>query len=82
MTHKYLMRKEMVNSGLLAFDDRPENYWAWKSSFLAATRELNLSDQEELNLLVISSSQADMVSACKQSQSRCVYDMGALGGNV
>lgn len=48
----YLMRREMVSSGLLAFDDSPENYWAWKASFLAATRELNLSYQEELNLLV------------------------------
>ena len=48
----YLMRREMVSSGLLAFDDFPENYWAWKTSFLAATRELNLSEQEELNLLV------------------------------
>ncbi len=42
----------MVSSGLLAFDDCPENYWAWKLSFLAATKQLNLSDQEELNLLV------------------------------
>lgn len=49
---QYLMRREVVSSGLLAFDDSPENYWAWKASFLAATRELNLSDQEELNLLV------------------------------
>ena len=49
---QYLMIKEMVSSGLLAFDDCPENYWAWKASFLATTRELNLSDQEELNLLV------------------------------
>lgn len=49
---QYLVRKEMVSSGLLAFDDRPENYWAWKSSFLAALRELSLSAQKELNLLV------------------------------
>lgn len=49
---QYLMRREMVSSGLLAFDDCPENYWAWKASFLAATRDLNLSEQEELNLLV------------------------------
>lgn len=48
----YLMRRDMVSSGLLAFDDFPENYGAWKTSFLAATRELNLSEQEELNLLV------------------------------
>lgn len=25
---QYLMRKEMVSSGLLVFDDCPENYWA------------------------------------------------------
>lgn len=49
---QYLMRKEMVSSGLLTFDDCPENYWAWKASFLAATKELNLSEQEELNLLI------------------------------
>ncbi|XP_076131007.1 uncharacterized protein LOC143112609 [Alosa pseudoharengus] len=49
---QYLMRKEMVSSGLLAFDNSPENYWAWKASFLAATKELNLSEQEELNLLI------------------------------
>ena len=49
---QYLMRREMVSSGLLAFDDCPENYWSWKVSFLAATRELNLSEQDELNLLV------------------------------
>lgn len=49
---QYLIRKEMVSSGLLTFDDCPENYWAWKASFLAATKELNLSEQEELNLLI------------------------------
>ena len=38
---QYLIRREMVSSGLLAFDDRPENYWAWKSSFLSATKDLN-----------------------------------------
>lgn len=48
----YLIRRGMVSSGLLAFDDCPENYWAWKASFLAATRDLNLSEQDELHLLV------------------------------
>ena len=42
----------MVSSGLLAFDDCPENYWSWKSSFQAVIRELDLTDQEQLNLLL------------------------------
>ncbi|KAK3507778.1 hypothetical protein QTP70_000334 [Hemibagrus guttatus] len=33
---RYLARRELVNSGLFKFDDRPENYWAWKSSFAKA----------------------------------------------
>lgn len=37
---KYLIHKEMVSSGLLKFDDRPENYW-----------DLNVTPREELNLL-------------------------------
>ncbi|XP_041841982.1 uncharacterized protein LOC121640335 [Melanotaenia boesemani] len=48
---KYLIRKELVSTGLLQFDDRPENYWAWKTSFLSATNDLNLSPREELDLL-------------------------------
>ncbi len=28
---RFLARRELVNSGLFKFDDRPENYWAWKS---------------------------------------------------
>lgn len=42
---KYLIRKEMVSCGLLKFDDRPENYWAWKASFVNTTCDLNLSPQ-------------------------------------
>ncbi|KAL1021415.1 hypothetical protein UPYG_G00013000 [Umbra pygmaea] len=48
---KYLIRREMVSNGLLEFDDRPENYWAWKASFLNATKDLNLSAREELDLI-------------------------------
>lgn len=40
---KYLVRKEMVSSGLLKFDNRPENYWAWKASFCNSTSDLNLT---------------------------------------
>ncbi|KAG1927244.1 hypothetical protein F2P79_024382 [Pimephales promelas] len=48
---KYLVRRELVSSGLLTFDDKPENYWAWKASFLNATAGLYLSPKEELDLL-------------------------------
>ncbi|XP_026184221.1 uncharacterized protein LOC113143018 [Mastacembelus armatus] len=48
---RYLIRKELVSTGLLQFDDKPENYWAWKASFISATKDLNLSAREELDLL-------------------------------
>ncbi|XP_070409592.1 uncharacterized protein [Nothobranchius furzeri] len=48
---KYLIRKELVSTGLLQFDDKPENYWAWKASFISVTKDLNLSPREELDLL-------------------------------
>ncbi|CAJ1057663.1 uncharacterized protein LOC115251830 [Xyrichtys novacula] len=48
---RYLIRKEMVSSGLLKFDDKPENYWSWKASFISTTKDLDLSDREELDLM-------------------------------
>ncbi|XP_039885710.1 uncharacterized protein LOC120732292 [Simochromis diagramma] len=48
---RYLIRKEMISSGLLRFDDRPENYWAWKASFLSSIQDLGVTPQEELDLL-------------------------------
>ncbi|KAJ8015814.1 hypothetical protein DPEC_G00000260 [Dallia pectoralis] len=48
----YMIRREMVSSGLTQFDDRPENYWAWKTSFQNITCDLNLTHREELDLLV------------------------------
>lgn len=48
---RYLIRRKMVSGGLLQFDDKPENYWSWKSSFLSSTKDLNLSAREELDLL-------------------------------
>lgn len=38
---KFLVRRELVNTGLLKFDDRPENYRAWKSSFMNTIRGLD-----------------------------------------
>ncbi|RXN37835.1 hypothetical protein ROHU_001681 [Labeo rohita] len=48
---RYLARRELINSGLFKFDDRPENYWAWKSSFVNAIEGLHLSATEQLDLL-------------------------------
>ncbi|RXN03515.1 hypothetical protein ROHU_013330 [Labeo rohita] len=42
----------MVTSGLMEFNDQPENYWAWKTSFRSVIDELTLSPREELDLLI------------------------------
>ncbi|XP_060772289.1 uncharacterized protein LOC132883105 [Neoarius graeffei] len=49
---KFMARREIIATGLLQFDDRPENYRAWKASFLNTTTSLNLSAKEEMDLLV------------------------------
>lgn len=49
---KFLIRREMVTSGLQKFDDCPQNYWGWKASFTSLTKDLTLSPREELDLLV------------------------------
>nr|XP_057920014.1 uncharacterized protein LOC131111058 isoform X1 [Doryrhamphus excisus]XP_057920015.1 uncharacterized protein LOC131111058 isoform X1 [Doryrhamphus excisus]XP_057920016.1 uncharacterized protein LOC131111058 isoform X1 [Doryrhamphus excisus]XP_057920018.1 uncharacterized protein LOC131111058 isoform X1 [Doryrhamphus excisus]XP_057920019.1 uncharacterized protein LOC131111058 isoform X1 [Doryrhamphus excisus] len=49
---KHLVRRELVSSGLLKFDDCPEYYWAWKTSFEDVIRGLNLTAREELDLLL------------------------------
>lgn len=51
-TVKYLAKREIVTSGLQRFDDCPQNYWGWKSSFTTITRGLALTAREELDLLV------------------------------
>lgn len=60
----------MVRAGVMQFDDKAENYWSWKASFLSATRDLNLSAREELQLLTRwlgaeSSEQAKRICAVK-----------------
>ncbi len=49
---RYLVRRELINSGLNKFDDRPENYLAWKSSFINVLEGLSLTLSEELDLLI------------------------------
>lgn len=45
-----MARRELVNSGT-KFDDRPENYWSWISTFMNVTERLKLNWDEELDLL-------------------------------
>jgi hypothetical protein len=67
---KYLMRRELVSATLQTFDDDPQNYRSWKSSFLNVTKDLSLSPKEELDLLVKwlgpkSNQQAKRISAAQ-----------------
>ena len=48
---RYLARRELVATGLLHFNDKPQNYRAWKRSFLNAISGLNLTPSEEMDLL-------------------------------
>ncbi|KAL1254895.1 hypothetical protein QQF64_012956 [Cirrhinus molitorella] len=49
---KFIARRELVTTGLNKFDDNPENFRAWESSFVNATQDLQLLASEELDLLV------------------------------
>lgn len=49
---RFMARRELVATGFLQFNERPENYRAWKASFLNATRDLNLTANENVDLLV------------------------------
>lgn len=42
----FLVRRELIHSGLIKFDDHPENYWAWKLSLLNATSGLKLTSSK------------------------------------
>ncbi|KAL1480961.1 hypothetical protein MTO96_050595 [Rhipicephalus appendiculatus] len=43
---------DLASTGLTKFDDRPENLRAWKSSCKVVIRDVDLSAQEELDLLI------------------------------
>ncbi|XP_076879123.1 uncharacterized protein LOC143527737 [Brachyhypopomus gauderio] len=49
---KCMARSQLITTGLTTFDDKPENYWAWKSSFQSAISGLDLSPGEELDVLI------------------------------
>ncbi|KAM4037007.1 uncharacterized protein ACNLHF_015817 isoform 1-T1 [Anomaloglossus baeobatrachus] len=49
---KFFARRELLTKGLLKFNDRPESYRAWRASFRNATAGLDISANEEIDLLV------------------------------
>lgn len=49
---KYLVRSQLLTSELTKFDDSPENYLSWKSSFINSIESLELRACEEIDLLV------------------------------
>eukprot|EP00794_Sanderia_malayensis_P004930 gene4930-5577_t len=49
---KHLMKKELISTGFLKFDDNPANFRAWKASFKLATEDLELTAAQELNLVM------------------------------
>lgn len=48
----FMARRELVASGMIKFDDLPENYWSWKSTFMNVIQGLKLTCTEELDLLI------------------------------
>ncbi len=48
---KFLARRELVTTGLSQFNDRPESFRAWQSSFLNVIKDLDISPSGELDLL-------------------------------
>ncbi|KAI3352353.1 hypothetical protein L3Q82_005321 [Scortum barcoo] len=48
---QYMARRDLVTSGLYQYDDRPENFRAWYSSFAGAIAEVHLTPTQELDLM-------------------------------
>ena len=49
---KYLFKKDLILKKMTIFDDQPKSYYVWKTMFLNATAELNLSSSEIFDLLI------------------------------
>lgn len=48
---QYLGRRDLVISGLYQFDDKPENFRTWQSSFTNAVAEVSLTATQELDVM-------------------------------
>ncbi|KAJ8365140.1 hypothetical protein SKAU_G00139710 [Synaphobranchus kaupii] len=49
---RFLARSQLVTGGMNKFDDRPENYLSWKSTFLGTIEGLGLTVNEEIDLMI------------------------------
>ncbi len=49
---KFLIRSQLVSGGLTKFDDQPENFLGWRSTFTSVVKGLDLSAQEQIYLLI------------------------------
>ncbi|XP_040197695.1 uncharacterized protein LOC120930586 [Rana temporaria] len=49
---KSMALQELITTGLYKFDDRPENYRSWRSTFKAVIKSLPVEPQAELDLLI------------------------------
>lgn len=48
----FLLKKELMINKLVNFDDKPENFVPWKTSFKSVIQEASVSPSEELDLLI------------------------------
>ncbi|XP_056394792.1 uncharacterized protein LOC130290758 [Hyla sarda] len=49
---RFMVSRELINTSLSKFDERAESYRAWKATFKAAIANLNLTAEQELDLLI------------------------------
>jgi hypothetical protein len=49
---RFFLIKNLLFSKLTKFNDRPETYSAWKSSFLCVVDELQITDNEQIDLII------------------------------
>ena len=78
---QYLARHDLVSTSLYKFDDKPENYLAWQSSFTNATTVLGLTSTEMLDLLlkwlgVRQAHQKYLLCACRKPRCSTTKGLG------
>ncbi|XP_011487025.2 uncharacterized protein LOC105356652 [Oryzias latipes] len=67
---QYMARRDLIISGLYQYDDKPENFRAWYSSFTGATAEVHLTPTQELDLMT---KWLGKESNCQVKRIRSVY---------
>lgn len=49
---RFLMKKDLLLSRFIVFNEQPESFPVWKSSFLNISRDMGVNPREELDLLL------------------------------